>query len=190
MGNAVGRKVAGLVVAMAVALVWAGVPSAAAAEKVSKKEAAKKGTPKGTLKLKAKSILFDRAKGNLELVGDVHVVRTVGDDTLTVDCDRMTSKMKDGRMQSVLATGNVRVVTVDVRASAATADFDFEKNVITLRGAKGKPARMTTLKAPVIVSTGRTIIFHVADQRVVMPDGGDTEIPIDSQLDKDKTEEK
>lgn len=179
-----GRRVAGLVIVMAIALAWAGVSDAAAAEKAPEKGAVKKDAPKGTLKLKAKSILFNRSKGDLVLVGDVHVVRTVGEETLTVDCDKMTSKMKDGKMQSVLATGNVKLVTADVHASAVTADFDFEKNIIILRGAKGKPAKMTTLKDPVIVSTGPTIIFHVADQRVAMPDGGDTEIPLESQSDK------
>jgi lipopolysaccharide export system protein LptA len=170
---------------MAVALVWAGVSDAAAAEKAPEKKApAKKGASKGTLKLRAKSILFNRSKGDLVLVGDVHVVRKVGDQTLTVDCDKMTSKMKDGKMQSVLATGNVKLLTADVRASSATADFDFKKNIITLRGADGKPATMTTLKDPVIISTGPTIIFHVDDQRVAMPDGGDTEIPLDTQLDE------
>ncbi len=189
MGNAVCRRVAGSVVAMAVVLAWAGVSGAVAAETVSEGKApAKKGAPQGTLKLRAKSILFNRSKGDLVLVGEVHVVRKVGDQTLIVDCDKMTSKMKDGKMQSVLATGNVKLLTADVRASAATADFDFKKNIITLRGAKGKPATMTTLKGPVIISTGPTIIFHVGDQRVAMPDGGDTEIPLDSQPDEKDVE--
>jgi len=186
MWNAFGRKAVGFVVGVAAVLVLAGLSSVAFAEEVPKKEAPKKEAPKGTLKLRAKSILFSRATGDLKLEGDVHVTRTVGGEVLTVECDKMTAKMKDDKMESVLATGNVKLVTADIRASSATADFNFKDNIITLRGAKDKPAAMTTLRAPMIASTGPTIIFHIADERVEMPDGGDTTIPIDSEPDKKK----
>lgn len=169
------------VAVMAAVVVWLALPALSA-------EAAKpKAAPKPILKLRAKSIVFNRAKGDLKLEGEVHVTRTVGEEVLTVDCDKMTAKMTDGKLQSVLATGNVTLLTQDVEASGASADFDFVKNIITLRGPKGKPARIKTLKAPVIVSTGRTIIFHVDDQRVEIYDG-ETEIPLESSAESEKKE--
>jgi len=172
---------------MAAVVVWLARPALSAEAAAKPKTAAKpKAAAKPMLKLRAKSIRFNRAKGDLKLEGEVHVTRTVGEQVLTVDCDKMTAKMKDGKMQSVLATGNVKLLTQDVEASGASADFDFVKNIITLRGPKDKPARIKTLQAPVIVSTGPTIIFNVADEGVVMPDGGETSIPLEPSAESKK----
>ena len=175
---------------MAAVVVWLALP-ALSAEVAPKPEAAAKpeAAPKPMLKLRAKSIRFNRAKGDLKLEGEVHVTRMIGEQVLRVDCDRMTAKLKDGKMQSVLATGNVKLFTQDVEASGTSADFDFVKNIITLRGPEDKPASMKTLRAPVIVSTGPTIIFNVADQGVVMPDGGETSIPLEPSAESKKKEE-
>ncbi|MFH1730397.1 MAG: hypothetical protein ABIF82_01955 [Planctomycetota bacterium] len=180
---------------MAAVVVWPALPAlsaeAAAEPKAApepKAAAEPKAAPKPMLKLRAKSIVFNRAKGDLRLEGEVHVTRTIGEQVLTVDCDEMTAKLQDGKMQSVLATGNVKLLTEDVEASGTSADFDFVKNIITLRGPKDKPASMRTLKPPVIVSTGPTIIFNVADQGVVMPDGGDTSIPLEPSAESKKKE--
>ena len=159
--------------------VWFASTPGRAAEGEQAGKRAPKPAAKPMLKMRAKSIFFSRSKGDLKLDGEVHVTRTVGEQSLSVDCDKMTAKMKDGKMETVVATGNVTVATPEVEASAATAEFDFVKNVITLRGSKEKPATMKTLTDPVIVSTGPTIVFHVDEERVEMPDGGDTEIPLE-----------
>ncbi len=140
---------------------------------------AKKKPAKAMLTLKAKSIMFDRRKGDLKLEKEVHVTRLIGDQVLELFCDKMTAKMKDGKMQIVHATGNVKLLTPEVRASAPRADLDFTKNVITLLGTKDKPATMTTLTPPEITSTGPTIIFYADDERIEMPDGGDTTVPLE-----------
>ena len=126
----------------------------------------------GTLKLKANSIVFDRSKGTALLRGDVHVARTSGKETLTVDCDQLDAQMTDGRMTAVKARGNVRVEASRIKATAARADFDFDKNVITLYGTKDKPATATTAE---MKSWGQKIIFYPDSERVDMPDGGETQ---------------
>jgi len=132
---------------------------------------------KPRLRLKAKSIVFSRAMGDIELEGDVHVTRTTADGVLTVTCDRMTAKMKDGRMRDVLAVGLVTLVSDEYRAEAARATFDFEANVIRLYGEEGSPARVDS---PGMWSTGPEIIFHLKDERVELPKGGETVVDLDS----------
>ena len=169
--NKLVRSLLGRALAIAVFVTCAALTALEAAE-----TAPKKPVFKPTLTLKAESITFDRAKGDILLEGKVHVVRTTADQVLTVDCDKMTARMTKGRMTSVLATSNVKVSTKNLNATAFKADFDFEKNIIKLYGTKGKPASMTT---PEMTSTGPTIILYVEDEKVKMPDGGTTIVHLD-----------
>jgi len=134
-----------------------------------------KPTAKPSLRLKAKSIIVDRLKGDIYLEGDVHVTRKTGDQVTVIECEKMTAKMKGGKMQSVLASGKVSLTTQDLTAAAARASFDFGKNIIILHGWKDKPA---TAKSPQALSTGPKIIYYVNEQRVEMPEGGTTEIEL------------
>jgi lipopolysaccharide export system protein LptA len=130
-----------------------------------------------TLKLKAKSIVFDRGKGDLRLEGEVVVTRRMGEQAMTVRCDRMTAKMVERKMERVEATGHVQLEMEKNTASAARAEFDFERNLVRLYGTKEKPA---TLTSPGVVSTGPEIILYLKDQRVEMPKGGDTILDLKS----------
>lgn len=147
-----------------------------------------KPASKPSLRLKANSIIFDRSKGDIYLEGKVHVTRTLGDQVTVIECEKMTAKMKDGKMESVLATGTVNLTTKELTAVAARASFDFTKNIIVLHGWNDKPA---TAKSPRTVSTGPKIIYHVDDQRVEMPEGGVTEVELEEPPEeKDKTGKK
>lgn len=139
--------------------------------------AAKKPQPKTILILKANSIIFNRATGDIKLAGSVHVIRTIGDERLTVDCDKMTATMKDDRLENVLAKGNVSLSMEDLDATASRASFDFTRNIIVLYGEKGKPANAKSAR---IESTGPKIIFHLNDQRVELPNGGVSKIILGS----------
>ena len=169
-------------------VVWVGVMAwlvggAFAGEPPRKPAAPVSGAPaagdaaKPTLVLKGNVIMFDRSTGDVRLDGQVHVVRTEGEDVLTVDCDHMTAKMKDEKMESVLATGNVKLKTKAYDATAVKATFDFNKNITVLYGEDGKPA---TVKAQGMVSMGPEIIFHMDSQRVEMLKGGETMIDLKS----------
>jgi lipopolysaccharide export system protein LptA len=130
-----------------------------------------------TLKLTAKSIVFDRAKGEVNLEGKVVVIRKTADQVLTVECTRMTAKMKEGKVQSVLAIGDVVLTTEEYTAWATQADFDFEKNIIILYGGEDAPAE---IQASGMRSTGPEIIFHLDTQQVELPKGGETEVDMSS----------
>ena len=133
-----------------------------------------KPASKPSLRLKANSIIFDRSKGDIYLEGKVHVTRTLGDQVTVIECEKMTAKMKDGKMESVLATGTVNLTTKELTAVAARASFDFTKNIIVLHGWNGPK-----------------IIYHVDDQRVEMPEGGVTEVELEEPPEeKDKTGKK
>lgn len=136
-----------------------------------------KAPPKPTVKLEAKLIVFSVADGDVKLEGDVHVTRSAEGQVLSVYCDNMTAKVKDGKMQSVLATGSVRVNTAEQNATAVRATFDFEKNIITLYGDKEELAAVTSES---MTSTGPKIVFYLNEQRVELPEGGTTVINIDN----------
>ena len=138
---------------------------------------AKKPQPKTILVLKGKSIIFNRATGDIKLEGDVHVTRTVGDERLTVDCDKMTATMKDEKLENVLARGNVSLAMKDLDATASRASFDFTRNIIVLYGEEGRSANAKSAR---IESTGPKIIFHLDDQRVELPNGGVSKIILGS----------
>lgn len=128
-----------------------------------------------TLRLRGKSIVLDRTKGEVQIDGDVHVVRTTGDQVLTVDCEKLTAVLKEQRLESALATGNVKLVTADYTAAAARADLGFEKGLIKLYGDEKKPASVTSGG---MASTGPEIVFYVNEQRVELPKGGDTVVDL------------
>gem|GEM_PF-6147639 len=147
-----------------------------------------KAPPKSTVTLEAKLIVFSVADGDVKLEGDVHVTRSVGGQVMSVYCDRMTAKVKGGKMQSVLATGAVRVNTAEQNATAVRAVFDFEKSIITLYGDEKGEAAVT---AEGMTSTGPKIVFYMNEQRVELPDGGTTVINIeDSPESKDERDGK
>ncbi len=128
-----------------------------------------------SVRLKGKSIVFDREKGDILIEGDVQVIRSVEEGVMTVDCEKMTAKMKEGKLENVLAMGNVSLTTKDYTAKALKASFDFAANIIVLYGEKERPA---SVKSAGMVSTGPKIIYHMDTQRVELPDGGETVIDI------------
>jgi len=156
-------------VAVLVALGMAIAPALAAGH------AGEKPSAESSLKLKAKSIVFDRSKGDVRLEGEVHVERPTGDQVLAVDCQKMTARMVEGKIEAVQAEGDIRLSMGEFTAAATKADFDFAKNIVKLYGTPEKPA---TMRSPDMISTGPTIIFHLDGQRVNMPDGGVSEVPM------------
>jgi lipopolysaccharide export system protein LptA len=137
---------------------------------------------KTKLNLKAKSILFDRGGGDIELKGDVHVTRTEGDEVMTVDCQHMTAKMKDGKLQGVLnATGGVVIKTGENHATAIRATFDVDKGIIRLYGTKKKPATLVTKQSK---SWAEEIILYTDTEKVEMPNGGETELILEGPSEK------
>ena len=100
--------------------------------------------PKPTLRLKADSVVFNQANGDVRLEGNVHIVRTTAERMLAVDCDEVTGKMKDGKMKQLHVKGNVRLETREFTATGAEADFDFSNNIITLDGTMDIRASMTS----------------------------------------------
>ena len=126
-------------------------------------------------------IIFDTSTGDISLEGSARVIRTTDESKMTVDCDKMTAKLAEGKLTNALATGNVGLAAKDLSATASKAAFDFTKNVITLYGVKDKSA---VAKSAGVISRGPRIIFHLDDQRVVLPDGGTSEIDLKSGGDK------
>jgi len=139
---------------------------------------AKKGETR--LNLKADSIEFDRSGGALLLQGKVRVTRVAQGETMVVHCDRLTGKMKDGKMEEVDAVGNVKVQSGDLTAAAASAKFDFKGGMIRLFGAKDKPASVKTRE---MTATGPTIVFFLKTSRVLLPDGGETDVKLQPKSD-------
>jgi lipopolysaccharide transport protein LptA len=129
---------------------------------------AKGPKPPAKLKLNAKSIVFDREKGDINLDKDVVVTRTQGDEVLVVHCNKMRAKMKDGKIEEVTATGNVRIVSGETKAWAPRAEFDFKKNIIHLFADAKTLARMATDK---VESTGKQIIYHGDTQKIQVIEG-------------------
>jgi lipopolysaccharide export system protein LptA len=159
------NKTSVCVVAILVSALLAGAGGAAAA--------GESPPDKPSVSFKGKSIVLKRAKGELLIEGDVRVTRTSDGRKMTVLCDRLTAKMKDDALETAQATGSVRVEMEQVKTTSARAEFDFKKNIIKLHGTKKTPATMKTAE---MRSTGPTIIFHLDDEQVKMPDGGETEV--------------
>jgi lipopolysaccharide transport protein LptA len=134
------------------------------------------------LTLNAKSIVFDREAGDIELTHDVVVTRTQGDEVLVVHCDHMKAKMKDGKLENAVATGNVRIDTKEAKAWAPRANFHLEKNSIHLFGDDKTLARMQSDK---MESTGKQIIYHGESQKVEVIEG-ESKLILDSSSDKKK----
>jgi len=171
-GVAFGR-VARIVAAAAFVGFWACAGASLAAD-APKPAPPAKDAAKATVKLKAKSIVFDHATGDVQLEGDVCVTRTTGDEVLTVFCDKMTAKMKDGKIENVQATGSVRLNTAQYSGTALRAAFDFGNNIVTLYGDDNTPATVTSEG---MTSTGQTIKYHMTEQRVELGPG-DTGIDV------------
>ncbi|MFO7900846.1 MAG: LptA/OstA family protein [Planctomycetota bacterium] len=133
--------------------------------------AAEEEPAKGTLRLQADTIVFDRGKGEVHLTGKVRVVRTMGEQTVQIHCDKMQGEIEDGRLKNVEATGHVRLETKDLTATGARATFDFVKNVIHLFGTEDEWATATSEG---MKNRGREIIFHIESQKVTLPKGGET----------------
>lgn len=147
-------------------------------------EEAAPAVKEGTVKLNAKTMIFDRAKGDIHLEGDVVVTRVINNETLVINCAEMDAKMVQDKIENVFAKGNVKLTTQQYKADATTAQFDFEKGIIILIGDKAKPAVVTSQG---MVSTGPKIIFYTETERVEMPEGGDTIIELkDDAVKSDK----
>ena len=139
--------------------------------------------PKTKLRLKAKSIIYDRSSGDIMLDGDVLVTRTTEGEELTVNCQQMRARINEDKLDSVQATGDVTMHTAQYDAASARASFDFAQNIIVLYGDPAVPARV---ESKGIVSTGPKIIYHMDKERVELPDGGDTIIDLKGMEKKDR----
>ncbi len=126
-----------------------------------------------TLQLSAEYIDFDPQKGEISLDKNVRVVRELGEETLTITCDKLNGKLQDGELSDVEAIGNVKLDTGQLSATGTRAVFDFEENIIRLYGTEDEWA---TASSEGVNSRGPEIIFNIETQKVTLPEGGVTDI--------------